>query len=294
MTSTESARFGGLYGVVKIDSVDEATDRSRAVWDGLAPGWDALRVSLNAREAPATERMFDALDSRPGDTVLELCAGPGEVGLQLAERHPDATVIVSDFAPGMVEAARAEGARRGIDNVRFQILDAQAIELPDDSVDGVLSRFGLMLVPDVPRAFREIRRVLRPGRSLVYSTWAPLDANPWMAIFGGAMIQRGHFTPPEGGAFMPLATTDDNVSVATAAGFSDVDAQLVDLPQRFDTFEDYWAVQRELAGPLALILRTLPADEAEAVRSQVEQYAEPFRSGDALEFPSRRIIVHAS
>ena len=273
--------------------MDEATERSRGIWDALAPGWHKLRESLNAREAPTTERMFTALGVRPGDTILEVCAGPGEVGLQLAERHPDVTVIVTDFAPGMVDAAREEGERRGIANARFDVVDAQAIDFPDASVDGVLSRFGLMLVPDAPRAFREIRRVLRPGRSLVYTTWAPLDTNPWMAIFGAVMVQRGHFTPPAGGAFMPLATTDDNLSAAHAAGFAGVDAEYVDLPQRFDAFDDYWAVQRELAGPLALILKALPDDEAGAVRSQVEEYSQPFRSGDGFEFPSRRILVHA-
>jgi ubiquinone/menaquinone biosynthesis C-methylase UbiE len=273
--------------------VDDATSQSRKVWDALAPGWSRLRDSLNAREAPTTERMFTALGVRPGDTILEVCAGPGEVGLQLAEQHPDVAVIVTDFASAMVDAAREEGERRGITNARFDVVDAQAIDLPDASVDGVLSRFGLMLVPDAPRAFREIRRVLRPGRSLVYTTWAPLDANPWMAIFGAVMVQRGHFTPPEGGAFMPLATTDDNVAAANAAGFAGVEAEYLDLPQRFDMFEDYWEVQRELAGPLALILKTLPQDEVDAVRSQVEEYAQPFRSGDGFEFPSRRILVHA-
>ena len=91
--------------------MDDRTRESLKVWDALAPGLHKLRVSLNAREAATTERMFTAVGVRPGDTILEVCAGPEEVGLQLAERHPHATVIVTDFAPGMVQAARAEARR---------------------------------------------------------------------------------------------------------------------------------------------------------------------------------------
>jgi len=274
--------------------VDEATtSESRKVWEALAPGWAATRAELNAREQPTTERMLDALHAGAGDTVLELCAGPGEVGLQLAERHPDVHVIISDFAPGMVDVARAEAERRGVANVETLVMDAQAIDLPDASVDGVICRFGLMLVPDIPRALSEVRRVLRRGRTLVYTTWAPLDANPWMAVFGGAMIQRGHFAPPPGGALMPLATAEDNVAAAKAAGFASIDAEPRDLPQRYRDFDDYWNMQREIAGPLAVIAKALPPDEAAGLRSQVEQFATPFQADDGLTFPSRRIVVQA-
>jgi hypothetical protein len=93
---------------------------------------------------------------------------------------------------------------------------------------------------------------------------------------------------------MPLASTEDNVATARAAGFDDVRAELVDLPQRFDDFGEYWDVPREVAGPLALIVRSLAPDEIAAVRSTVEEFAASFRAADgSLTFPSRRILVHA-
>ena len=197
---------------------------SLRAWNAVAPGWANTRHEINTREQPVTDRMHDALGMRAGDLILEMCAGPGEVGLQLAEKYPAARVIISDFAPAMVDVATTEGERRGVANFEARVIDAQNIDLPDASVDGIVCRFGLMLVPDIPRAFAEARRVLRPGRTLVYTTWAPLDANPWMAVFGGAMIQRGHFTPPEGRAFMPLSTPEENIAVARAAGFDVIDA----------------------------------------------------------------------
>lgn len=274
-------------------AVEDATELSLRAWNAVAPGWANTRHEINTREQPVTDRMHDALGMRAGDLILEMCAGPGEVGLQLAEKYPAARVIISDFAPAMVDVATTEGERRGVANFEARVIDAQNIDLPDASVDGIVCRFGLMLVPDVPRAFAEARRVLRPGRTLVYTTWAPLDANPWMAVFGGAMIQRGHFTPPEGRAFMPLSTPEENIAVARAAGFDVIDAETVDLAQRYGEFDEFWNIQRQVAGPLAAILNSLDPDQVEAVKSQAQQLAEPYRAGATWVFPSRRVLVQA-
>ena len=117
-----------------------------------------------------------------------------------------------------------------------------------------------------------------------------------MMIFGATMIQRGHFTPPGDGSsmFMPLGTEDDNIAVARAAGFENVQAEAIDLPVHYPSFQRYWEVSTEIAGPLAIIVRGLPEDEREAVRSQVEEYSAPFMTDDGLTFPSRRMFVRAS
>jgi len=273
---------------------DKATDESRQIWDSLASGWDKERAFINEIEGHVTRRMHEAMGVRAGDTILELCAGPGEVGLRLAEQHPEVQVLLTDFAPGMVQAAANEANRRGVTNVECRPMDAQDIALPDGSVDGVLCRYGLMLVPDIAKAFSEVRRVLRPGRVLAYTTWTPPETNPWMMIFGAAMTQRGHFTPPDEGGIMPLGSVDENSAVARAAGFESVHAEAIDLPIHYPSFQRYWELNTEIAGPLAVIMKTLPEDERDAVRSQVEEYAAPFRTDDGLTFPSRRMFVRAS
>jgi hypothetical protein len=114
-----------------------------------------------------------------------------------------------------------------------------------------------------------------------------------MAILGGALVQRGHFSPRSGSPAAPLGSPEDNVTIGKAAGFAVISAVEVDYPQRFRDFEEFWNIQRQVAGPLALIIKTLPPHEVEAVRAQTKQSAEPFQVGDALSFPSRRILVQA-
>ena len=130
--------------------------------------------------------------------MLELAAGVGDTGFEAAAILGESgRLITSDFSPAMLGAARRRGAELGLDNVDYRVIDAERIELADDSVDGVLCRFGYMLMPDPAAAFAETRRVLRPGGRLALAVWGAIERNPWIAIVGVSLGQRGHIPPPE-------------------------------------------------------------------------------------------------
>lgn len=272
--------------------MDEQTKESLRIWDGVAEGWERYRERINELERPITDRMIAALGVREGETILELCAGPGSVGLQVAERYPDTKVIVTDFSPHMVEAAERGAKERGLSNVEVREMDAQSIGLPHASVDGVISRYGLMIPPDRDKVFSEIRRVLKPGRVLTYATWGPIETNAWMALLGAPLMQRGLFTPPEGG--MPLSSEEENNEAANAAGFPNVETATFDDPMAFENFDDYWDVNTSVGGPVAEIVRTLNSEQRAAIHDQVEQFAASFKTDSGYALPARRIFVKAS
>lgn len=272
----------------------DATEESRKVWEAVAPGWERHRAVVFEQMREVSERLVDATGARDGDTILELTAGPGETGMMLAERIPGARVIISDFAPGMVEAAKRGVEARGLTNVECRVIDAQAIDLPDASVDAVMSRYGLMLVPDTKAAAAEIRRVLRPGGRLAYAVWGPLQSNPWMMMFGAAMMQRGHFQPPEGGNLFPLTTEDENREILSSAGFETIDVEVVDAMMPYPDASTYFDVSASVAGPLALIASSLPPEEIAELKALLEQYTTSFRTDDGLRMPSQTIVVRAS
>ncbi len=135
--------------------------RADLTW--VAAAWERHRQRMFESQRPASDWLVGHLDAREGQTVLELAAGPGETGFLVAERiGPQGKLISTDVVPEMVEAARQGAAARGLHNVEFLIMDAQQIELPAASVNGVVCRFGLMLMPEPERALAEVRRVLRP------------------------------------------------------------------------------------------------------------------------------------
>jgi ubiquinone/menaquinone biosynthesis C-methylase UbiE len=258
-------------------------------WSSVAPAWEAERARLFEMTRGISERLVERLDPQPGQTVLELCAGPGETGFLVAERlGADGRLISSDFAPAMVDAARRGAEARGLDNVEHRILDAQQIDLPDDRVDGVLARFGLMLVPEQGRAVAEIRRVLRPGGRCVWGTWGPPDRNPWIFSIVAALMANDLSLPGDpfapGGVFS-LSTPEPNRELAAAAGFEDVAVEEVTGTFRHASSDEYWDFNTSIAGPVAQLVRTLDADRLAAVRATLEPTLEPFRQDGALVLP---------
>lgn len=253
--------------------------------DELAKAWEHYRARLFESQRRLSEWIVDHVDPRPGRTILELTAGPGETGFLAAERlGPEGRLISSDLNEGMVAAARRGAEARGLTNVEFRVVDAQQIDLPDASVDGVLSRFGLMLVPDSERAINECRRVLRPGGRLAYGVWGPFDKNPWLTSLVGALLQHGH-TPP-GDAFGPggvfsLADPQANRDLLTGAGFADVETEEIPGAQEYASLDDYWDMQTAVAGPIGAIVRSLSDDEQAAIKATLESMVAPYRNADA-------------
>ncbi|MBV9040278.1 MAG: methyltransferase domain-containing protein [Acidimicrobiia bacterium] len=266
--------------------------------EAIAAAWERHRTRLFEGQRELSEWIVRHLEPRPGQTILELTSGPGETGFLVAERiGPDGRLISSDLNPGMVAAARRGAEARGLTNVEFRVIDAANIDLPDASVDGVLSRFGLMLVPEREAAFAECRRVVRDGGRLSYGVWGPFDRNPWLTQLVGALLQHGH-TPggdPGGpGGVFSLATPEINRHVLEEAGFTDVEVEEVPGAQHYVSVNEYWDVQTEIAGPMSGIVRSLDADGQAAIKSTLTQMVEPYLvAGGGLELPSLALGVSA-
>ncbi len=103
-------------------------------------------------------------DLRPGEMVLDLGSGGGIDVLLSAKRvGPTGHVYGLDMTPEMLELARHNAEQAGAQNVEFLSGQIEAIPLPDDSIDVVISNCVVNLSPDKPAVFREMLRVLRPG-----------------------------------------------------------------------------------------------------------------------------------
>lgn len=104
---------------------------------------------------------------REGDRVLDVGSGSGTDALIASLLvGPNGKVFGLDMTPAMLEKARANAAKMGAKNVEFVEGNAEQIPLPDASVDVVTSNGVLNLVPDKPKAFKEIFRVVHPGGRL--------------------------------------------------------------------------------------------------------------------------------
>jgi SAM-dependent methyltransferase len=272
------------------------TDEQREGWSGVAGGWERRREAVWAATRPISERLVELLAPRPGETVLDVAAGPGDTGfLAAAHLGPSGRLVSSDFAPEMVDSARRRAVELELDNVAFAVLDAGALDLADESVDGVLCRWGFMLVDDPAAAFHETYRVLRPGGRVAFAVWGSPEENLWLVVPGRVLVGRELAPRPEPDAPGPLRLADrDRVdSLLGDAGFDVVVHEDRAITWEYESFDQFWETTKDLSRILQTALEALDPETVEEVRTEIAEQLAEFRDGDAIALPAVTQVVLA-
>ena len=275
------------------DPNDPIRQLVHAMWAGVAPQWGEHADQVDSRGPALTERLLDAAAVSTGDRVLELACGPGGAGLAAAERVGlDGEVLLSDVAEEMATIAGKRAAARGLSNVQTVALDLEAIDQPDQAFDAVLCREGLMFAVEPNRAVDEIFRVLRPGGRTALSVWATPADNPWLGeMLGAASAELGTPMPPPG-VPGPFSLADADLGALLAAvGFVDVAVEDVPVPHRTGSFDEYWNLTSDLAGPLAAVLAGLDEETTSAIQDRVRAAFVPYSTDAGLDIPGLSRMV---
>jgi len=143
--------------------------RVRSMFGAVARRYDFLNRLLSlGRDVAWRRRAAAEVSDGPGDLVLDLCGGTGDLSLALARLRPGALVVCADFSHPMLVRAGTKLSRTGLSR-RCALLEADALRLPlrDGSVAAVTVAFGVRNFSDLDTGLREILRVLRPGGRLV-------------------------------------------------------------------------------------------------------------------------------
>jgi SAM-dependent methyltransferase len=262
--------------------LDRYREASLANWEKISGNWEAERDYIWSATSAVSERMVERLDPQPGDTVLDIAAGTGDTGFIAANNiGADGRLVSTDFAEGMVEAARRNGESQGLENVEYRVLDAENMDFDDSSFDGVLARFGYMLMAEPAKALAETRRILRDDGRLVFAVWATPDKNMWAAIPGMAMVERGLLPAPEPGApgIFAMGEPDRIRELVTGAGFDEPEIEQVEVKWPYVEPDEHWQMTMKLAGPLADAIGQLEEEDREAVRQDVRARIEPLMDG---------------
>lgn len=226
----------------------------------------------------------------PGKRVLDLCCGHGAGTTALLAVGAEVTGL--DFSPAMLRAARSRaGAAEFVEG------DAQAMPFPDASFEAVVCSFGIMHIPDQPKALREVHRVLRPGGILVMTVWCGPELSDAFRIAFGSIRTYGDpgVALPSAPDFHGFADPPTARAMLLDAGFEDIGLNTIECAYKFARPDGLWEIFSTGTVRAKMLIDAQPQENREAIRqAMVAAVDEGFRDGPGYRVPALAALISAS
>lgn len=242
--------------------------------------------------------LVDALAPAPGERVLDVGCGNGDVSLAAGTAvGPDGAVLGVDLSPDMLAVARARAEHAGLDHVEFVQADASRWRTPTGPADAATSRFGVMFFEDPVAAFANVRRSMAPGARLVFVCWQSLFDNEWMFLPAAAVAEVLPLpVPADPHAPGPFAFADrDRVAgILADGGFGGVEVESVSAPVWVGRDAEEAAAFLKTTGMgRVLFAEAAPEVVAEAM-SRAADAVRPHETADGVELSGSAWLVRAT
>jgi len=263
-------------------------------WPGVTgKSWADEWQRTDRSFAPLTARLLERIADEPGNAVLDIGCGAGELALAVAAARPAAKVLGLDISDELVEAACARSRQS---NASFALDDAAQWTSPWLTPDLLVSRHGVMFFADPPAAFAHLARVSAPRARLVFSCFRGAALNGWATAIAGLLPPPAE--PPDPFAPGPFAFADPaRVEAVLDGSWQDIAFEPVDFAYVAGAGED--PVSDALAffsriGPFAAAMRELPETQRPALRARIVAAIEDHCSAGQVVFPAAAWIVSAT
>lgn len=237
---------------------DALTARTRATW--MAGDFGQIARTY----APGAAEFISRLGFQPGDRVLDVACGTGNLSIPAARTGAQVTGI--DIAPNLIEQAQDWARAEGL-TIRFEEGNAEQMPYPDAAFDAVVTMFGAMFAPRADQTAAELVRVSRSGGRIAMANWTP-DG------FIGQMFKIvGKHVPPAPGVPSPLMWGSE-ATVAERLGSAVTDLRSTPRTITFNfPFDPAATVEcfRTYYGPTVRAFAALEPAAQDALRSDLEQ-----------------------
>lgn len=252
----------------------------RDQWNIAATGWKKWSELLDRAWTPVSERLVELAGVQPGSRVLDVAAGYGEPTLTAARAAgAEGSVVATDISAEMLAYGRERATNAGLGNIEFVKSDASSLDFPEHSFGAAVSRWGIIFDPDGESAAANVRGFLKSGARMAISSWGPPERTPFLGIPVHTVIDRLGVDPPPPGTPGPLSrpTPDAIAGLLEGGGFSEVQAEEMDVTLEFASAEEFTTCMREIAPPITGMMAGHPEDAQrdtwDAITEAVRDYA---------------------
>jgi SAM-dependent methyltransferase len=255
-------------------------------------GWDLAAARYDdcwhASLSPAQAALLDEIALQPGECVLDVACGTGLVTLAAADRvGPAGRVTGTDISERMVERARQAAAETDKSNASFERMDAESLQLPENSFDVATCALGLMYLPDPEAALRDMFRVLRPQGRIGVAIWGARRACGWSSLFPIVDARVQSEVCP---LFFRLGEGEALAVACRGAGFTGVRSTRLQTFLHYDNADAACDAAFE-AGPVALAWSRFDTATRESVRVSYLDSLLQWRSGAGYRVPGEFVVV---
>jgi ubiquinone/menaquinone biosynthesis C-methylase UbiE len=236
--------------------------------------------------AEATQRMLEAAGLGPGSHVLDIAAGTGDQSLLAAQRvGPDGSVLATDISAEMLKIAERVAKLEGLTTITTRVMDAEQLDLEDNTFDAVICRLGLMLIPNLQLALREIRRVLKPSGKLAALVWSAPENNPLFSLSLAVLLKYAR------GASSDLFALSDPIVFErelTEAGFDGVRTYALPFQSHYASLDAF--LQSTASRLAAGVMGQLRKPELQYLLGEVREALSQFEGSHGLVAPAELLL----
>jgi SAM-dependent methyltransferase len=261
-------------------------ETTRRQWQEAAEAWHRWDPVFDGWLGEATELLLDGTGVGAGSQVLDVAAGSG--GQSLAAARRGAHVLATDISSNILDEAQAAAQKASLE-LETRVLDGEELDVEPASYDAVISRLGLMYLPDKQRALTRAAAALRPGGRYGALVFAEADRNAFFSVPISIIRRRAGLPAPAPGQPGPFSAVN-LAELLEQAGFGEVEVTRVPAPLRVASAAECTQLERESFGALHSMLAGLSPSEQDDAWVEVEEALSAFEQPSGFVGPCELLV----
>jgi len=273
------------------------SNEARVQWEKAAPGWAKWEDIFSKSVVEATEAMLDKAGIGEGSQVLDLASGAGSQTLAAAKRvGKTGRVVANDISETMLDHVKKNAASSGLSNVETLLGSVQEMEIEKQGFDSVISRFGLMLIPEPGKVLSKVFAALKPGGNTSVVVFSVPQANPFFLVPMQILLKHAGKGPPPPGApgLFALAAPGLLEKLFSDAGFQNPEVLTLDIVFRLPPADQTLVMMQEAFGAYRAVISDCAEEVRAAAWAEVRDYLGTIDSGKGIEAPTQVLVGSAT